>query len=1169
MDYEKLTKEQRTAIFAEGQILVSAAAGSGKTMVLVERVINLLTRDKDPVPADRLLIVTFTNAAAAEMFSRIEERLSAECEKHPENRALAKQRLLIESAKICTIDVFCLDLIRENFQAAGISPTFKIMPPDTETRAKTELAKEIVTQKLSSCDPEFRLFTEIIGTDETVESIAKYIVELYDKSQSMPFPSAWLMRAVGQYAVPLYESVWYEKAVSSAKKLISAAAADVKAGLKIILSEDGFSAKCSEIFGNVSETLKNILDACENKGWNDIVHAVNTYRFEPFLRGVKCSDESKEMLKAIRERTNSAVEKVKAFFPDTYSECEKLNAKSGQAVKTLVSLTRELGAKFDEQLNDKNMVTFNKAEHLAFDLLCENREGRAVKTPFAENIIGLYDEILVDEFQDTNNLQDMLFTVLSDGGKKLFIVGDAKQSIYGFRNATPENFIQKKDSYPLYGGGETPPAKVLLNANFRSREGVCDYVNFLFEKIMSRETAAIDYGVSEKLKPLAKFPENGECDTEIHIVENGKTEEEAEYIAEYIKKTVGQKILRDKQNPETLRPVKYGDIVILLRAASVKSGIYTAALKKRGIPVSSDSEDVFKTPEIMTAVSWLKSIDNPTDDISLLSAITGPVFGLSFDEAARIKQKYKQKFFYGSVTRAAADGNLKCAEFLKTVGFFRKYASVNTVEDLLNEVYRKTMMIEIFSAMEGGPLKRDNLLFLLNFAAEYSSGDGTGLSGFLRQLENAEKNGASSGGGSGGNAVRIMSIHGSKGLQFPICIIAAVGSKFNDGDLKARLVYNDNADIAFKVIDDVTGLRRNTVARQQTVNDKTEKMLAEEMRLLYVAATRAEEKLVFVISDDGTKKSVTAAAGALSGKSAGGVLPPEIVSVGRSYSYWIKLSLLLHPDSGEFAEKFGVKPTADSGVGHIKLVLADAENVSAETDKEACGNNKNAADNSDKHEADSDTVKAEIIKRFSYEYPFEEALSRPSKLTVTDLMQKENGMKYAFSERPRVLSESKLSAAERGTATHRFLQYADFENGDIDSEIARLVDWEYLSEAEAAGINTDAVKTFYSSELMGRIRSAEFYKREQRFLLEKPMIDGDKYKNDKTVIQGSVDLIFAENGGLAVVDFKTTRFEEDEDFREHYKIQLDIYSEAMEELFKMPVKEKYIYSLYKGQAIKI
>ncbi|MEG1887747.1 MAG: 3'-5' exonuclease, partial [Oscillospiraceae bacterium] len=621
----------------------------------------------------------------------------------------------------------------------------------------------------------------------------------------------------------------------------------------------------------------------------------------------------KEMLVSLREQVNSRIKTLSKAYKYEWQVTAQMQDKCKDSVIRLVELVKEFAELFDSEMRQRKSLTFDMVEHLALKLLCTvDENGNISQSERAGEINGCYHEVLVDEYQDTNNLQDALFYALSDDGKKLFMVGDVKQSIYGFRHANPENFLKRKDEYANFDGASNP-SKIVLDANFRSRKGICDYINFFFQRVMSKKTGSLDYGGEEMLTFSAQYKERSESDVELHFLElldedDTRAEAEGKHIAAFIAKTMKSKaFLRDKKGGNEFRKAEFSDFAILLRSVSKNAAIYVEALKSRGIPVAFDSGDYFRTPEILTLMSILKTINNPSDDVALIAAMTSYAFGFSYSEIAEIRLKNRNERFIGSVVLAANKEDEKCKEFLEKIKKYRRLASSLTVSKLIDEILNTTMLAEIFSALDKGEQRRANLLNLKAYAEQFQKNSASNLFLFIRYIDGMADSGKSIGkNASGGNGVRIMSIHASKGLQFPICIIASNSAKINTSDSIATLLVSEKYGVGMMCNNRASGERFSSLPRQAIAIEAVNRNISEELRLLYVAMTRAEEKLVMILSEDNLAKSICTKAMSLSD---GERLNPFDVLSARRYTDWIISTTLMHDE--------GIKLCEYAGIGHV------------------------------------------------------------------------------------------------------------------------------------------------------------------------------------------------------------------------------------------------------------
>ncbi len=1049
------TPEQRKAIDTSGSLLITAAAGSGKTAVLVERVVKMLCRKEDPISVDRLLIVTFTNAAAAEMRIRIEKRLYEEAAKNPSDRSLKRQLLLLPSAKICTIDTFCINLVRENFQHFSLSPDFKIITDNELYPLYDAAINEILDEFYNEDVARMTSLLDVFGCGGDDRRIIEAVFKIFTYSTSMPFPEHWLSGCKRMYEDPT-------------------------------LTADTF--------------------------------------WRPNLEELGAEDDE--------------------LFTDAAAE-ENLKFIAPHVI-TLLEITERFSARLFEIMCEKNMLTFYNTEQMALSLLC-TPEG--AETPHAKELSAQFDEILVDEYQDVNDLQDTLFYILSSRGKKLFAVGDVKQSIYGFRGANPENFMRKKDNYiPIEEEGEGGK-KIALAANFRSRKGVCDYINYLFSLTMSRRFGGVDYDGDERLESRADFPGNSAPAAEIQLLTTGDGDDadavaEAKHIAAYIRKTMDEEpFLRSKTG---LRAASYRDFAILMRSPGSHAEIYIKEMQNAGIPVRYQAGSFIGSREIMAVLSLLRVLNNPTHDVPLLALMLSPIFGFTPNEVAEIRLIRRKDSLYNALLAAEEEGNSRAAEFLNRVRAWRRMAATMPVDRLISRIYEETGLPDLVLSMPDGERRRANLLRLSQCASEYVENGGSlgGFPAYVEKTGDSYKPPATS----AQNAVTIMSFHGSTGLQFPICIIAGSFHRFNKTDSTASLVMDRHMGVAFKGLDVLNNKRVNTVAREAISKAIARRNLSEELRILYVALTRAEERLMITLTaKDHGKKAASILRSIKEGA--------DIVSSAGSYYDWFMYSLLRGNGYSQLHKALGVEVPneilCDSAAADI--YLGAPEQAQMQEIKTSI------AEEDDGFEA--------LRERIEFSYPFADCVTAKAKTSVSDIVSQDRDPSYDFCARPAFLSGKGLTPAQRGTATHKFMQFADFDAAaqNIDEELARLVELQFISAEEAAAIKKTELAKFFSSELFARMQNAELF-RELRFMTEHQVGDGEY---DSTVVQGVIDCVIDEGESVSVLDFKTDRVSSGEQLRERYATQLDIYAEACEKLYGKPVREKLIYSFALGKTITV
>jgi len=1156
----KPTEMQEKAIKEKGNILVSAAAGSGKTAVLVERVIGLLTDSINPIPADRLLIVTFTNAAAAEMRSRIEKRLFEECAKKPFDIGLKKQKYLISSAKICTIDSFCIDLVRENFERLGINPDFKISDTESLEILSQRVISDLINQKLEEENPDFIKLLELTGCEFDEKNLAQAIRTVFTYSMQMPFPELFLDNMLKNYEVDFgKENYWYKKAFLVAENALCKIKELIMQGVEKATSLAEIDLKYTDYFCNLTYINENLSNAIGIKDWDSVYNILSTFVLPsvPYSKKIAGIPEY-SILKSIREGIIEEIESIKKIFFLPSKSISEQNIEIFPSIKLFINLIKEYSSALLKAQLEENTLTFYNTEQMALSLLCKTENGEIKLRDDADLFSGRFDEILVDEFQDVNDLQNMLFYALSDKERKLFAVGDVKQSIYGFRGANPNNFLDKKNRYlPLDKATDTDSKKIILSNNFRSRREVCDFINFLFRNLMNENTGKIIYNSEEELIATAEFQDTEFPHIEMLLADNishsdnDRLSIEADIIASHIKSIIESgECIHTKDGG--LRKASYSDFAILLRSTATSASKIADELKSKGIPVNYSNESFTERLEIETFLSLLKIIDNPADDIALITVMMSPIFSFTAEELAQIRAENPYGDFISAVYAFSGESD-RIEKFKVSLSEYRSYAAILPISSLIFKLINITEYGNIVLTLPAGVQRRSNLLKLAEYAAKYQE-NGNGISGFIKYISNNSSNlSGSAKSSSKDNSVRIMSIHASKGLQFPICIIANIDSKFNMRDTTDSMLFSEENGIGFRYYDEKTKCKRDTLARLLISNEMRERTLEEELRLLYVALTRAEDRIVFVGAYKNLQKKLMGLSSNI--LCDGGQILYTAYFSATSFDDWILSSLLLHPD-GEILRCYcDALITPQNDTSKINIRIIDAPSIDLIVDIK-----------DDENIDINEELTKQIKNNLSFVYPYEKLRTIESKCSVSTLANKAENEKFAFSSLPAFMESDGLGAAAKGTAIHKAMQFINFKKDiNIEEEIERLREWEFISETEAEAVDIGKLKKFFNNEIFNRILNSNDVRREMRFLTE---IDAGRLDSsleeslakEKIVVQGAVDLCFIENDEIVLLDFKTDRVNNENSLIEAYSEQLNIYSEACEKIFARPVKEKIIYS---------
>ncbi len=1172
----KWTNSQLDAINAKGSVIVTAAAGSGKTAVLVERVIERLCDDENPVSADRLLIVTFTKAAAAEMRQRIEKRLSQKIDEQPNNTNLLRQQLLISSADICTIDSFCIKLLRSYFSELGISPDFKIADPIIEEKIKRKTAEGIFNKRFEATDKEFISFLNAFDSTYGEQNAISALLELYKFTSILPQSNRWIERVKASYSVTdAKESEFFKAVIGWMLNDLPNVIKEFKIGIEETEQDPLLYEKIGELQSTFYDYLCSLNEACLSYDYNAVCALIkNPPASFPSLRSPKYDAEILINAKtSYKQAENWVAGWQNCFaFDDTAFLKELVSVKP--VIDMLCDLHQEFSFAYREELDKRSFLTFSLVEQLALSLLTkENEKGDLVPSKLAEDIISLYDEVMVDEFQDVNNLQSYLFNIISDNGKKLFVVGDAKQSIYGFRGANPEHFLNKSNSADIFN--EDIPKdtlkRVILSKNFRSRKQICEFVNEFFKLLMSKDFGGITYDENEALNNGATFTQNNLPAIEGHLLtsaeELSSAESEAVFVANYIKNTVAEPpFLRGKDN--TLRQANYGDFAILLRK-SFNFSVFVKTFKEFDIPVSLGYGDFFKTAEIKMIISFLKAISNPLDDMNLLGVLMSLIFGFAETEVALLKADSSFDRFYHAILKSE---DKKCKFFVERFNFWRKKSASMSVGDFVSFLIADSNLNSLVLSMDEGERRLNNLLLFEELAAGYPDDVTEDISGFLNFLEFLKEAGdIKSQSSKNNNSVRLMTMHMSKGLQFPITIIGDSFGMFSRRETTQDIAFHNGLGIVINPVDDENNIKVKTTQKEIVNSALLRKQWEEELRLLYVAMTRAEERLVFVLTASSFKTKIKTACGrVLSGVGDNGVLNSAIAKDCNSIGDWLLIFLLLLPQSNDLWKE------ADLTRPKNRLKNLESQVVINKAFAEEIYNTDYADDKSIEKSIATNDYTAELGDIFKYKYPFEELREIEIKTSVSALTKRSAGREFCATSKPAFLSSGGLTPTERGTALHKFMQYADFNLAKINAkaEIERLYEYEYISRAEADAIDINRVEKFIKSDIFARILKAGKLYREQRFMLS--VKAGELYNNlsdfakDKSVIvQGAVDCMFVENNSIVLIDFKTDRTNDEEFLLKHYAEQLKTYCRAAEKMLGLSVSECYIYSLHMSKKIEV
>ena len=1184
----QLTKSQQAVVEDRGgRVLVSAAAGSGKTRVLVERLFRRVLGEEQ-ADLDDFLIITYTRAAAAELRERIAQELGRRMAEDPGDRHLQRQLLLVYQTDIKTIDSFCTALLRENVhlldlgEQGGLTADFRVLDEGEAELLRQRVLPRVLESFYTGMTPGQTQLADCFGFGRDDRGLEELVLELHSKVQSHAYPHRWLEEQRQSWASLPEDGGETEFGRALLVRLARKARhwADLLTRAGEELRSDGALEKAyGPAFASGTAQLEALAEAAET-GWDAAAGRLPDFpRLSPAR---KCEDPAlKEKMQTLWNRCKKESAAFCAILETTGAETGEDLRRSAPAMEALLALCVDFSAAYQQEKLRRNVTDFSDQEHYAVRLLL-GEDGRP--TPLAAVMSERYLEVMVDEYQDTNQVQNCIFDALARGGRSLFTVGDVKQSIYRFRLADPTIFLEQYRRYPDAAEAEEgEPRRILLSQNFRSRKEVLDAANFVFSAIMSREMGEVEYGEAERLYfGAAYLPPREDCLTEFHLLlppqDDGEAEKvpaallEARMAADRIASLLSEGFPVTDEDSGELRPCRAEDIVILMRSPGPRLRHYARALTERGIPCATqENEDFFSAMEVAVMCSLLEILDNPRQDVPLIAVLRSPLAGFSPDRLALIRGRHPEGDFYEAL---AAFGEEDCEEFLTRLADLRSLARDMSVHRLIWRIYNQWNVLGVFGAMSGGGRRRENLVALYEHAKSFESAGYKGLFAFVthlrRLLESGEQPVTATGASSGG--VQIMSIHKSKGLEFPIVLLTDLGKRFNRADLQTPVLVHPRLGLGPLYIDLDRRIRYPTIAREAVSGLVSRESRSEEMRVLYVGMTRAKEKLILTASMPAAGRRMKEL-GALSALP----VPAETVDGGRSMAEWILLPLLrrweaapLRDLAGQEAEDFSLTEDALWQV----FLHKDTPGICLPAGTEAGGNS--AAD------APALPVNREAL---DFVYPYAAACTAPTKITATQLKGREKDREIVqetiqpyvrrdFSA-PRFLSGRRpLTGAERGTATHLVMQHLPLkEDTDVGAVVEDLAARRFLTREQAEAVDQAAVRRFLASPLASELQKADRVEREFRFSLLMP---GEKYfpeldGGEEVLLQGVVDLFAVRDGGVTVVDFKTDYVTEDTlpEKIAHYRPQLEAYSAALERILELPVKHRILYFFCAGQAVEV
>lgn len=1159
----KPTASQKEAIETRGSaVLVSAGAGSGKTRVLTERLMGYVTDSEKPADLDSFLIITFTRAAAGELRGRIVDEIAQRLAEDPGNRRLRRQSALCQRAQIGTIHSFCSSVLREHSHLAGLTPDFKVVDDDRAAAMMASCLERVLDERYDNIEsyPGFKDLADTVGAGRDDRRLSELVLKLHAKMQSHARPEKWAEEQIKQFRSEFEDAAqtpWGKEILFWARQSTDYWTKELDCLMEEMAVNEKISKAYMDCISQYGEFIRE-LGRCLKLGWNK---SRECFPFEvPKLGVLRNSPDPalSEKVKARRDACKKTIENIgKALSASSEKLLEEMGG-SADSMEALLRLTIDFDAEYSREKRRSGLVDYADLEHLTARLLTDENDR---PTDIALRISQRYTEIMVDEYQDVNRVQDSIFRAVSRNGSNLFMVGDVKQSVYRFRLADPGIFTEKYLSYPDYWeAAPGQPRRIMLQENFRSRDEILQGANRVFSLCMSRALGEIDYDEAAALKYGASYessvpkPEllllpvnKGDDDEE----SPDKTAMEARMVAQKIKSLVESGTMVNDKGVQ--RPMEYSDACILLRSVNTVGGVYRRELAQLGVPVAAGQGGAFfSSVEISTMMSMLAIIDDPHQDIPLIGVLRSPAYRFTANELSDIRSVSKKGDFYSALC-IKAEQDEKCRKFLDELKELRSIAPDMMAAELVWHLIDRLDMTAICSAMSDGVQRRARLMELLELAERFESSGYRGLHRFVLYLKKQEERGAEpSLGAEGGSAVQIMSVHKSKGLEFPVVFLCDTACQFNKRDGMETVLIHPELGLGPKVIDlkrrvEYPGLARNAIKIRLE-----KELLSEEMRLLYVAMTRPKERLFMTAAIKDPEKKLEKAAASVSVPMA-----PEVLAGASSYADWLIWSALA--DNGE----------------RLTMSICDEQ---GRTETEEAAQEISTADAE---------FKVKLEDCLSFSYPYKAAEELPSKITSTELKgraEKDEDAESLAPRKPRSFRmpelsrhEKPLTGAQRGSATHLVLQYMDFSKTgsleEVKAEIRRMRDAKFMTEREAEAVDAEAIYGLFTSALGKRMLSAEKMQREFKFslLCDAEQIFGTA-RGEQLLLQGVVDCFIEEEGELVVIDYKTDLVRSAQDLEEKVKFytpQISSYASALQRICGKKVKECVLYFLSAGKACSI
>ena len=1181
-----LTEEQQAAVDNRGGgLLVSAAAGSGKTRVLVER---LLARVEEGADVDRFLVITYTKAAAAELRGRIVEEISDRLALRPADGHLRRQATLVYKAGISTIHAFCAQLLRECGHLLDLDPDFRLCDEGEAGILMLRALNDVLDKRYEAMDSDFAQLVDTMSAGRDDARLVQIVLDIRGRVQAHPNPAAWLAQQERTFALegvtdPV-QTPWGELLLTDAAGQASYWRRRMEEARDLCERDANLLANYGDSVAQTAQALQEFEEAAA-QGW-DAARNLLPIPFPTVGRKKMVDDPAAvERVKAIRTACKKRLEKLEDWFADSGEDLLADLRTVYPAMRGLFALVRDFEEAYAAEKARRGLVDFSDLEHMAVRLLV-GEDGQP--TELARQWSTRYDEIMVDEYQDTNEVQNAIFSALSRDGTNLFMVGDVKQSIYRFRLADPTIFLGKYRSFKPYSEArEGEERRVILSRNFRSRPEVLEGCNDLFRAIMSVPFGEMEYADDQALYPGASYEPDpaycveldaldGDIDGEEGAEKVSRDLLEARFAARRIRELLDEGFPVSDGEGGT-RPVRPSDMVILLRSPNTVLRHYARALAERDILWEAEGGgDFFGSTEISVALSLLQIVDNPRQDVPLISVLRSPVYGFSADRLAEIRAASPDTDFYAALE---ADDGEDSRAFLAELDDLRFGSGDMSSHQLLWHIYDRTNLLGIFGAMEEGEARQGNLLALAELARQFEGSGHKGLFRFLTYLTRLRENGNTltpPTPGRTGGGVRIMSIHKSKGLEFPVVLLCGLARRLNREDMSRPILFHPKLGVGPKGLDVERGIEYPTLARMAVARQLEREMMAEELRLLYVAMTRAKEKLILSVALTGGGKDMEKLAG-----DSGYPVDPQVLLACQSVGQWVLLHALCRPEAGTLRRAAGQEVAVpDAPLGPAwDIRFVDGTALTQAPPRRWMAPERGTEENEDG---------ADLTGLLRWTYPHGAEVSIPSKLTATQLKGRALDEEAAEEAprpsrplsfgRPRFAAEELgLTAAQRGTALHQVLQYIDFERSEtvegVREEISRLVEQQYITPQQGEAVDPAPIAAFFQSDLGQDLLSSVSLRREFKFSILEP---AHRYypqagEGEQVLFQGVVDCYYETLEGITVVDFKTDRVTKSTlaHRAEHYRPQLEAYSRALEEITGKRVIRRVLWFFALGRSVDL